>query len=143
MADAPNDDSELELDDVILSRHIAELYEQAHPDALSNAIYFRELLRLQAELIKLQDWVVHHKEKVSSCLRGATAAGKGGVIKRITSASTRAWSAPWRCPRPRTGNARNGTSSATCRICPQRARSCSSTVLVQPGGRGAGDGLLY
>ena len=30
----------------------------------SRAIYFRELLRLQGELVKLQDWVVASKQKV-------------------------------------------------------------------------------
>jgi len=46
--------------------------------------YFRELFRLQAELIKLQDWVVHTRHKVVIIFEGRDAAGKGGVIKRIT-----------------------------------------------------------
>jgi len=46
--------------------------------------YFRELLRLQAELVKLQDWVVRTKHKVVILFEGRDAAGKGGVIKRIT-----------------------------------------------------------
>jgi len=46
--------------------------------------YFRELFRLQAELVKLQDWVVHKKLKVVVLFEGRDAAGKGGVIKRIT-----------------------------------------------------------
>ena len=46
--------------------------------------YFRELLRLQAELVKLQDWVVATKHKVVILFEGRDAAGKGGVIKRIT-----------------------------------------------------------
>jgi polyphosphate kinase 2 len=51
---------------------------------MPRADYFRELLRLQAELIKLQDWVVHHNEKVVILFEGRDSAGKGGVIKRIT-----------------------------------------------------------
>jgi len=47
-------------------------------------VYFHELLRLQAELIKLQDWVVHRNEKVVILFEGRDSAGKGGVIKRIT-----------------------------------------------------------
>ena len=47
-------------------------------------IYFRELLRLQGELVKLQDWVVAHKHRVVVLFEGRDAAGKGGVIKRIT-----------------------------------------------------------
>ena len=46
--------------------------------------YFRELLRLQAELVKLQDWVVSAGHKVVILFEGRDAAGKGGVIKRIT-----------------------------------------------------------
>ncbi|WP_152528864.1 polyphosphate kinase 2 [Rhodoferax saidenbachensis] len=46
--------------------------------------YFRELFRLQAELVKLQDWVVASKHKVVILFEGRDAAGKGGVIKRIT-----------------------------------------------------------
>jgi polyphosphate kinase 2 len=46
--------------------------------------YFRELFRLQAELVKLQDWVVATKHKVVILFEGRDAAGKGGIIKRIT-----------------------------------------------------------
>jgi polyphosphate kinase 2 (PPK2 family) len=46
--------------------------------------YFRELFRLQAELVKLQDWVAHTRHKVVILFEGRDAAGKGGVIKRIT-----------------------------------------------------------
>jgi polyphosphate kinase len=51
---------------------------------LDRAHYFRELLRLQGELVKLQDWVVRNKLKVVVLFEGRDAAGKGGVIKRIT-----------------------------------------------------------
>ena len=50
----------------------------------ARAVYFRELLRLQGELVKLQDWVVATKQKVVILFEGRDAAGKGGVIKRIT-----------------------------------------------------------
>ena len=46
-------------------------------------VYFRELFRLQAELVKLQDWVVATGHKVVIVFEGRDAAGKGGVIKRI------------------------------------------------------------
>ncbi len=46
--------------------------------------YFRELFRLQGELVKLQDWVVATRHKVVILFEGRDAAGKGGVIKRIT-----------------------------------------------------------
>ena len=50
----------------------------------NRAVYFRELLRLQGELVKLQDWVMHTGHKVVVLFEGRDAAGKGGAIKRIT-----------------------------------------------------------
>ena len=55
-----------------------------HPATLERHRYFHELFRLQGELVKLQDWVVHKKLKVVVICEGRDAAGKGGVIKRIT-----------------------------------------------------------
>jgi polyphosphate kinase 2 len=46
--------------------------------------YFQQLFRLQAELVKLQDWVYATKQKVVILFEGRDAAGKGGAIKRIT-----------------------------------------------------------
>jgi polyphosphate kinase 2 len=45
--------------------------------------YFGELFRLQAELVKLQDWVVANGKKVVILFEGRDAAGKGGAIKRV------------------------------------------------------------
>ncbi|TLD69978.1 polyphosphate kinase 2 [Phragmitibacter flavus] len=53
-------------------------------DSNFRRFYFRELLRLQCELVKLQDWVMHSKHKLVVLFEGRDAAGKGGVIKRIT-----------------------------------------------------------
>lgn len=46
--------------------------------------YFRELVRLQTELVKLQDWVQATGQRIVVLFEGRDAAGKGGVIKRIT-----------------------------------------------------------
>lgn len=46
--------------------------------------YEKELLRLQGELVKLQEWVKKEKQKIVVLFEGRDAAGKGGVIKRIT-----------------------------------------------------------
>ncbi len=46
--------------------------------------YESELRQLQIELVKLQEWVKTHKLKVVVIFEGRDAAGKGGVIKRIT-----------------------------------------------------------
>ncbi len=42
--------------------------------------YFSELFRLQAELVKLQDWVVAAREKVVILFEGSDDAGKGGAL---------------------------------------------------------------
>ncbi|WP_029603558.1 polyphosphate kinase 2 [Kozakia baliensis] len=47
-------------------------------------VYFRELIRLQGELIKLQDWVKATGQRLVVLFEGRDAAGKGGAIKRIT-----------------------------------------------------------
>jgi polyphosphate kinase 2 len=46
--------------------------------------YFSQLFRLQAELVKLQDWVVETRAKVVILFEGRDAAGKGSAIKRVT-----------------------------------------------------------
>ncbi len=46
--------------------------------------YNKELARLQGELVRLQEWVVHEGIKVCLVFEGRDTAGKGGVIKRIT-----------------------------------------------------------
>lgn len=46
--------------------------------------YFRELFRLQVELVKLQDWVVATGQKIVVLFEGRDAAGKGGTIKRFS-----------------------------------------------------------
>lgn len=51
---------------------------------ISTATYERELAKLQAELVKLQYWVKTTGAKVIIVFEGRDAAGKGGVIKRIT-----------------------------------------------------------
>lgn len=51
---------------------------------LSNKDYYRELEKLQVELVKLQEWVKVKGLKVVVLFEGRDAAGKGGAIKRIT-----------------------------------------------------------
>jgi polyphosphate kinase 2 len=51
---------------------------------IRNKEYLAELERLQEELVKLQEWIKHKGLKVVVIFEGRDAAGKGGVIKRIT-----------------------------------------------------------
>jgi polyphosphate kinase len=53
------------------------------PKTLSKAEYFKELKRLQVELVRLQEWVVREGLKVVVLFEGRDTAGKGGVIRRI------------------------------------------------------------
>ena len=46
--------------------------------------YFKELFRLQGELVKMHDWIVETGHRLVIVCEGRDAAGKGGVIKRIT-----------------------------------------------------------
>jgi len=51
---------------------------------LSKREYEKELERLQTELVRLQEWIVHAGLKVAVLFEGRDTAGKGGTIKRIT-----------------------------------------------------------
>ena len=57
---------------------------QPAPKTLNTEVYDRELAKLQIELVKLQEWIKHKGFKVVVIFEGRDAAGKGGVIKRIT-----------------------------------------------------------
>src|SRR5947208_387209 len=83
IADSFDEELEMELDDGRLAR-LLEGDGEAERATAERHLYFRELFRLQAELVKLQDWVVYHKRKIVVIFEGRDAAGKGGVIKRIT-----------------------------------------------------------
>jgi polyphosphate kinase len=86
--DSYDEELELELDDHRLGDGAQDPFASARrPDEsgdIDRRVYFRELFRLQGEFVKLQDWVVHNKLKVVVLFEGRDAAGKGGVIKRIT-----------------------------------------------------------
>jgi len=84
LADDIDEEFEMELDDDRFDRLIGEAEEHDSGQGMDRKVYFRELLRLQGELIKLQDWVATNKKKVVVLFEGRDAAGKGGVIKRIT-----------------------------------------------------------
>jgi polyphosphate kinase 2 len=82
--DSLDEELELELDDVQLEQFKDLKAPHEEIEGLDRHLYFKELLRLQGELVKLQDWVQHNKLKVVVIFEGRDSAGKGGVIKRIT-----------------------------------------------------------
>ena len=62
----------------------AKAREEEKPQKIKNVIYEAELAKLQIELVKFQEWVKHNGLKIVAIFEGRDAAGKGGVIKRIT-----------------------------------------------------------
>ncbi|KJK25093.1 polyphosphate kinase [Burkholderiaceae bacterium 16] len=85
VADHYDEELELELED----HHVDTLFGEGgggldDEERAARRQYFRELFRLQGELVKLQSWVVETGHKVVILFEGRDAAGKGGVIKRIT-----------------------------------------------------------
>jgi len=76
--DSMDEELEMELDDDRLSA------DSGTSTSIPRQTYFKELFRLQGELVKLQDYVVANKLKVAILFEGRDSAGKGGAIKRIT-----------------------------------------------------------
>jgi polyphosphate kinase 2 len=73
--------------DVLPLSTIAQSASSLPPDnqiSIDKKLYEKELARLQKELIKLQEWIRFKNLKVVVIFEGRDAAGKGGVIKRIT-----------------------------------------------------------
>src|ERR1041384_8273779 len=84
LTDSIEEEMELEIDDIRLAELLKNAPDQPQAEGIDRHSYFKELLRLQKELVKLQDWVAHQRLKVVVLFEGRDAAGKGGVIKRVT-----------------------------------------------------------
>ncbi|KJK03492.1 polyphosphate kinase [Pseudomonas sp. 21] len=85
LLDDRDEELELELFDELYDfEGLREGSLQTHEERLARQRYFHTLFSLQAELVKLQNWVVKTGHKVVILFEGRDAAGKGGVIKRIT-----------------------------------------------------------
>ena len=78
-------DEELEqaIDDARIPPELRALLERHEKSTLDRHIYFKELLRLQGELVRLQDWVQYKGLKMVVLFEGRDSAGKGGAIKRV------------------------------------------------------------
>jgi polyphosphate kinase 2 (PPK2 family) len=118
--DGYDEELELELEDRNLEALVPEGGDVDEPRE-ARRTYFRELFRLQGELVKLQDWVAATKQKVVVVFEGRDSAGKGGVIKRITQRLNPRVCRVVDLPAP---NDRERTQwySATFRTCPRAAR---------------------
>lgn len=84
LADSFDEELEMEMDENRLEAMFADLSEHPEREQIERRAYFRELFRLQHELVRLQDWVQHQGLKVVVIFEGRDSAGKGGAIKRIT-----------------------------------------------------------
>src|SRR5215470_12699752 len=84
LVDSVDEELELEIDDDRLASLLDHVTDSPEQETIDRSFYFRELLQLQRELVKLQDWILHRKLKVVVLFEGRDAAGKGGVIKRVT-----------------------------------------------------------
>ena len=79
-------DEELEqaIDDARVPPELRALLEKHQKSTLDRQTYFKELLRLQGELVRLQDWVHYKGLKMVVLFEGRDSAGKGGAIKRVS-----------------------------------------------------------
>ena len=144
LQDSVDEELEMELDDERLDQMLAELADRPEPTTLDRHLDFRELLDLQRELVNLQDWVQHHRQKVVVIFEGRDSAGKGGVIKRITQRLNprvcRVAALPAPNGRERTQWYFQRCGREACRCLPRLARPPLSRSRSRPASRGtAGD----
>ena len=104
------------------------------PARLPKKVYEKELLRLQAELVKLQEWVRVEGARVVVIFEGRDAAGKGSTIKRVTEylnpRVARIVALPAPTERQRTAVVLPALHRASCR---RPVRSCCSTAAGTTG----------
>jgi len=85
MVDSFDEELEMELEDGVLPEsQMPHTEDEKEAQKQARQRYFQELFRLQGELVRLQEWVVASGHKLVVLFEGRDAAGKGGVIKRIT-----------------------------------------------------------
>lgn len=117
-----DEEIELELDDSRLGS------DKDHGTPDSRRTYFRELLRLQGELVKLQDWIKETGHRLVVICEGRDAAGKGGDQTHYPAAQ----SAHMSCGGSSCPNDRERTQWYFQRYVshlPQQGRSCCLTAV--------------
>jgi polyphosphate kinase 2 (PPK2 family) len=101
IADDFDEELEMQMEDDRLDELVAEGMSGPAEETLDRKVYFRELFRLQHELVKLHGLGGLQKLKMLVIFEGRDSAGKGGAIKRVTQrlqpAHLPAW---WRLPAP-------------------------------------------
>jgi polyphosphate kinase len=66
------------------ARKVSATTDSGAGQRLKRSLYEEELFRLQAELVKLQEWVRAERARIVVIFEGRDAAGKGSTIKRVT-----------------------------------------------------------
>jgi polyphosphate kinase 2 len=84
LVDSFDEEIEMEVDDQVLDARAPEAGRADGAAKIDRHRYFRELFRLQRDLVKMQDWISHARHRLVVLFEGRDAAGKGGAIKRIT-----------------------------------------------------------
>lgn len=128
LEDAFDEELELEIDDHRAPFDVKDLVAKRKKSEINRKIYFRELFRLQTELIKLQDWVQHTGYRLVVVFEDVTRPARAALSSASRSGSTHVCAGLLRCRRRRIARRTSGTSSATFRICLQLAKSCCSTA---------------
>jgi polyphosphate kinase len=123
MLDSFDEELEMEIDDERLTKALDQIVDHPDQDTIDRSFYFKELLRLQRELIRLQDWVVATKAKIVVLFEGRDSAGKGGAIKRITQRLNPRVCRVVALPAPTERERTQWYFSVTSRSCPRAARS--------------------
>ena len=75
---------EMDFEDASIPKELRDEYERRHRADMGSKEYYKNLLKLQMEMIKLHYWVQNTNTKILILCEGRDSAGKGGVIKRIT-----------------------------------------------------------
>ncbi len=100
----------------------------AHKSKLSRKEYEAKLFKLHAELVKLQHWVKEKGHKIVVIFEGRDAAGKGGVIKRITERVSPRVFRVEALPTPTDGRKPRCTGSVISGVFLRPGRSCCLTA---------------
>ena len=111
---------------------------------MSRKEFEKELAKLQVELARLQTWVQAKRARIIVVFEGRDTAGKGGVISRITARTSPRVYRHMALPAPIRPREDPSLHPALHRAFPGGGRDHPlRSLVVQPGRRRAGDGLLH
>ncbi len=86
LEDDHDEEAEQEIDDRRLPQELRDLLASHKRTSIDRNLYFSELMRLQSELVKLQDWVAYKGSSWSFSSRGATRQARAASSSGLRSA---------------------------------------------------------